>query len=85
MFSSTLSYAYLAMGRIAGIVQFGVREVTTGSVHFAAGVFVASEAGAIVTDSETGGSWTLKSKSLTLAANAALRDELTKLVASTCG
>ena len=82
MFSSSLSYAYLAMGRIAGIAQFGVREITIGSVHFAAGVFVASEAGAIVTDSETGGSWTLKSKSFILAANAALHDELTKLVAS---
>ena len=85
MFSSTLSYAYLAMGRIAGIVQFGVREVTIGSVHFAAGVFVASEAGAIVTDTETGGSWTLKSKSFILAPNAALHDELTKLAVSARG
>lgn len=85
MFSSTLSYAYLAMGRIAGIVQFGARELTVGSVHFAAGVFVASEAGAIVTDTETGGLWTLKSKSFILAPNSALHDELKELVGSAQG
>jgi myo-inositol-1(or 4)-monophosphatase len=80
MFSSTLSYAYLATGRIAGIIQFGVREITFGSVHFAAGVFIAAEAGAIVTDTETEGAWTINSKSFILAPTHAVHQQMIQLL-----
>lgn len=46
MYSTTLSFAHLADGRITGILHLGPPRIPrAGSVHFAAGCLVASEAG----------------------------------------
>lgn len=76
LFSSSVAYAYLAAGRIAGIVHFE----TSSPVHAAAGCFVAEEAGAVVTDLAEGGPWTLETRSFLLAATPALHRELWDLV-----
>jgi fructose-1,6-bisphosphatase/inositol monophosphatase family enzyme len=53
-----VSYAYLATGRIPGLLDFRVPTTNDyGSVHTAAGCFVAAEAGAIVTDLDTQREW----------------------------
>jgi len=81
MYSTTLSLAHLADGRIAGILHLGPpRKERAGSVHFAAGCLVASEAGAIVMDLETGKPWDLLTRSYLLASTPVLRDELLDLV-----
>ncbi len=77
LFSSTLSYAYLASGRIAGIVHIDV--LTSPPVHTAAGCLIAEEAGAIVTDLD-GRPWTLDTRSLLLAATSAVHRDLRDLV-----
>jgi myo-inositol-1(or 4)-monophosphatase len=81
-FSSTLSYAYVACGRIAAAVQFSSRSQVQpmGSVHTAAGCFVSREAGAIVTDLEDGGSWQLGTRSHLIAATPNLHRELSLIV-----
>ncbi len=80
-FSSTVSYAYPAVGRIAGIIHFGMPATGDyGSVHNAAGCFAAAEAGAIVTDLDTEGEWALNTRSFLIAANTALHDELREMV-----
>ena len=77
LFPSSLSYAYLALGRISGIVHFGLPSSDRhGSVHTAAGCFVASEAGASVTDLDNGEPWGLETHSLLLAATPALHEDL---------
>jgi len=76
LFSSSVAYAYLAAGRVAGIVHFE----TSPPVHTAAGCFVAAEAGALVTDLAAGGPWSLESRALLLAATPALHRELWDLV-----
>jgi myo-inositol-1(or 4)-monophosphatase len=81
MYSTTLSLAHLADGRIAGILHLGPpRKERAGSVHFAAGCLVASEAGAIVMDLETGKPWDLLTRSYLLASTPVMRDELLDLV-----
>jgi len=81
MYSTTLSLAHLADGRIAGILHLGPpRKERPGSVHFSAGCLVASEAGAIIMDLETGKPWDLLTRSYLLASTPAMRDELLKLV-----
>src|SRR5262249_194101 len=61
-FSSSLAYAYLACGRIAAVLQFSSRPKAHpyGSVHSAAGCFIAREAGAIVTDMDDGTPWNIR-------------------------
>jgi myo-inositol-1(or 4)-monophosphatase len=77
LFSSSVAYAYLASGRIAGILHFGLPSTNHhGSVHTAAGCFVAAEAGAIVTDLDTGKDWDLRTRSYLVAADRAIHDEL---------
>ena len=76
LFTSSVVYAYLAAGRIAGIVQVG----SSSPVHTAAGCFMAEEAGAVVTDLVEGGPWTLETRSFLLAATPALHHELHDLV-----
>jgi myo-inositol-1(or 4)-monophosphatase len=71
--NSTISAAYLAAGRVSA---YGCFYVT--SVHTAAGVLLAIEAGATVTDIE-GRPWTLESDSLLAAADDALHAELLAL------
>lgn len=80
LFSSTLSYVYAASGRISGILHFGKEKpIGHGSVHTAAGCFVAREAGAIVTDVDTGQPWRLSSRSHLVAASSSLHDQLLDL------
>lgn len=76
-FSSTLSYAWLATGRIAAIVHSG-----TSPVHVAAGCLLAAEAGAIVTDLD-GRPWSVAGRGVLAAATPALHAELLELVART--
>ena len=80
-FSSTLAYAYVACGRISAALQFPSRSPVppTGSVHSAAGCFIAREAGAIVTDLFDGSPWTLATRSFMMAATGDLNQELTRL------
>jgi fructose-1,6-bisphosphatase/inositol monophosphatase family enzyme len=81
MYSTTLSLAHLADGRLAGILHLGAARVPrAGSVHFAAGCLVASEAGAIVMDLETRRPWDLLTRSYLLAATREVQEELMKLV-----
>ncbi len=84
MYSTTLALAHLADGRIAGILHIGPapRRDRPGSVHFAAGCLVASEAGAIVMDIETGRPWDLLTRSYLLAANTEVQTELLSLLRS---
>jgi len=78
MLPTTLPYAYLASGRIAGVVQFGASS----PVHFAAGCLLASEAGALVTDLE-GRPWSVVGTGFIAAATPELHRDLRKLVDQT--
>ena len=81
MFPSTIGSAYLAAGRIAGMVYHGTSpEPSHGSVHSAAGCFVASEAGAVVTDLVDGVAWRPNTPSLLMAATPSLHDELKRAI-----
>ena len=76
-FSSSVAYAYLACGRIAGILHFGLPSSNSyGSVHTAAGCFVARQAGALVTDVDTGEPWNLETRSFLIAATRPLHQDL---------
>jgi myo-inositol-1(or 4)-monophosphatase len=69
-FSTTLSLAYVATGRVAGYVLFW-----TSAIHAAAGSLLAAEAGALVSDPD-GRPWTLSSDSLVASASPELHLEL---------
>jgi myo-inositol-1(or 4)-monophosphatase len=69
--SSTIALVYVASGRLAGAVYAPLGA----ALHFAAGVLLAGEAGAIVTD-HTGAGWTLDSPILVVAATRGLHTEL---------
>jgi myo-inositol-1(or 4)-monophosphatase len=80
-FSSTIAHFYLATGRIAGIIHLGLPSgAEIGSVHAAAGCLAAQEAGAIVTDLNTGRPWGLATYSVLIAATTRLHAELLDLV-----
>jgi myo-inositol-1(or 4)-monophosphatase len=72
--STTLGLVYIASGRLGAAVftPFGA------ALHFAAGVLLAREAGAIATD-HLGAEWTLASPILVVAAAPALHSELQPL------
>jgi myo-inositol-1(or 4)-monophosphatase len=77
IFSTTLALAYVATGRLAGAVY-----ATLGSpVHFAAGLLLAEEAGAVVTDA-TGAAWQLDSPFHVIATGRELHQELLAGVSS---
>ncbi|MEJ2762114.1 MAG: inositol monophosphatase [Gammaproteobacteria bacterium] len=76
-FSSSVGYAYLAAGRIAGIVHL---SPSLSPVHTAAGCFIAREAGAVMTDLDTGGSWSMETRSFLLGATPIVHDELREVV-----
>jgi myo-inositol-1(or 4)-monophosphatase len=81
MYSTTVSLAHLADGRISGILHLGPPRVPrVGSVHFAAGCLVASEAGAIVLDIETGKPWDLLTRSYLIAATPEVQGQLQELL-----
>jgi myo-inositol-1(or 4)-monophosphatase len=83
-FPSSLAYAYLACGRIAGALQFQSNSpVPYGSVHAAAGCLVAREAGAIIRDLDDGTPWTLSTRSFVMAASTELCEDLSRLVSAT--
>lgn len=75
LFPSSLAYAYVAAGRMSGILHFE----SASPVHTAAGCLVAGEAGAVVTDLE-GRPWTLDAPSVVVAATHSLHQELIDLV-----
>jgi myo-inositol-1(or 4)-monophosphatase len=81
-FSSSLAYAYLACERIAACLQFSSASVTAGSVHGAAGCLVAREAGATITDIDTGKPWKLSTSSFLMAASPDSHGKLWKIVSS---
>jgi myo-inositol-1(or 4)-monophosphatase len=82
-FSSTVAFAHLAAGRMSGILHFAIpKHQPYGSVHSAAGCFVAEEAGAEVRDLVTGKRWTLETRSFLVAASPKVRLELEELVRS---
>jgi len=79
---STIAYAFLAVGRVAGLIQFASgldKRDPPGSVHTAAGCFLAREAGAIVTDLK-GNDWTLLDREHIIASTPQIWEELRKLV-----
>jgi len=73
--STTLAFAYLAEGRVAGYILFWHWEGISSALHTAAGVALAREAGAKVTDKD-GKPWTVSSDSIIAAANPQLHKEL---------
>ena len=75
-FSSSIAYAYVATGRIAGLVQYSGH---LSSVHTAAGCFIAEQAGAVVTDTD-GRPWNLDNRSYVLAATPELHHQLRGLI-----
>jgi myo-inositol-1(or 4)-monophosphatase len=78
MIGSTLSFAYLASGRIAAYLLFEVSS----PVHVAAGALLATEAGARVTD--IGGElWTIGRRSVLAAASPAMHADLLELIGVT--
>jgi myo-inositol-1(or 4)-monophosphatase len=80
-FTSSVAYAYLAAGRISGLVHFAYDDAYRDPpVHTAAGCLVSQEAGAIVTDIATGGSWTLATRAFVLAATPDLHREIVELI-----
>jgi myo-inositol-1(or 4)-monophosphatase len=77
IFTTTLALAYVATGRLAGAVY-----ATLGSpVHFAAGLLLAEEAGAVVTDA-AGAAWQLDSPFHVIAAGGEMHQELLAGVSS---
>ena len=83
MYPSSVFGAYVAMGRMAAVLHFGVSLTANaiGSVHWAASCFMAEEAGAAVTDLNTGREWNLSTHSFLIASTRALHDDLYTLVA----
>jgi len=81
-FASSVAYAFVACGKISAALQFPSKSPVPpyGSVHSAAGCFLAQEAGAIVSDLETGEPWRLASASYLIAANDDLANELRRIV-----
>jgi myo-inositol-1(or 4)-monophosphatase len=81
-FSSSVAYAYLACGRISAVLQFSskARPNPFGSVHSAAGCFIAREAGAIVSDIFDGTPWTIETQGFLISATAELHRDLSQVV-----
>lgn len=71
--SSTISAAYVAAGRVSAYICFYVT-----AIHATAGVLLARESGATVTDVD-GAPWTLTSDSLLIAATVGLHTDLLAL------
>jgi myo-inositol-1(or 4)-monophosphatase len=73
-FATTQTLQFLARGQVAAYVT-----LSTEPLHGAAGVLLASEAGAVVTDA-AGAPWTVASTTIVGAADADLHDRLQRLV-----
>lgn len=74
---TTLSLPFLAAGRVSAYVIFSLP-----ALHSAAGILLAAEAGAVVSDMD-GGPWTVASSSLVAAATPELHRDLRALVDET--
>ena len=74
MLATTLCFAYVARGSLGGAVY----QCATLPVHFAAGLLLCEEAGALVTD-ERGGPWQVDGPIYIVAATADLSAELQRL------
>jgi myo-inositol-1(or 4)-monophosphatase len=82
-FSSSVAYAYMAIGRLAAVLQFSFPKAGVaqhGSVHSAAGCFIAQEAGAVVTDLDDHRPWRLATRSFLMASTMKLHDDLFRIV-----
>jgi fructose-1,6-bisphosphatase/inositol monophosphatase family enzyme len=75
MFGSTVSFAMVADGRQSAHVV----GISSGPMHTAPGCLLAEEAGATVTDFD-GNPWSVKSRSLVVAASAELNRALRALI-----
>ena len=77
-FSSSVATAFLACGRISAVLQFSarVKPHPHGSVHAAAGCFIAREAGAVVSDISDGTPWTLQTPGFLISATPELHHDL---------
>jgi myo-inositol-1(or 4)-monophosphatase len=84
-FPSGLAYAYAACARLAAALQFSGSALSKppsrkyGSVHSAAGCFIAREAGAIVRDIHDGTDWKLSTSGFVIAGSERLYEELLSL------
>jgi len=84
-FPSGLAYAYAACGRLDAALQFSGSAPgkppsrAYGSVHSAAGCFIAREAGAIVRDINDGTDWKLSTSAFVIAGSERLYEELLSL------
>jgi myo-inositol-1(or 4)-monophosphatase len=78
MLSSTVSFPYLATGRIAAYLLLDVSS----PVHIAAGTLLAEEAGAVVTD-RNGEPWAVDKASVLAAATPEMHAEILALIAAT--
>ena len=78
MLSSTLSFPYLATGRIAAYLLLDISS----PVHIAAGTLLAEEAGAVVTD-RTGARWTVDKPSVLAAGSPELHADILALLITT--
>ena len=74
---TTGAFAYIAAGRIAGHLLFGLSS----PVHTAAGCLLAEEAGALVTDL-CGNPWTVETRALLAAASPAIQASVLELLAA---
>jgi fructose-1,6-bisphosphatase/inositol monophosphatase family enzyme len=81
-FSSSVANAYLACGRISAVLQFSsnAKPNPHGSVHSAAGCFIAREAGAIVSDISDGTPWKIQTQGFLISATAELHRDLSQVV-----
>ena len=83
-FSSSVATAFLACGRIAAVLQFSARLNPNphGSVHSAAGCFVARQAGALVSDILDGSPWTIQTQGFLISATEELDRDLSHVIRS---
>jgi len=78
-FGTTLSFPYLATGRIAAYLVFSDALAGSAPVHSAAGSLLVREAGGVLSDAD-GNPWGIGSPTLVAAATPVLHDELCRLV-----
>ena len=83
-FSSSVATAFLACGRISAVLQFSARLKANphGSVHSAAGCFVARQAGALVSDIFDGSPWTIQTQGFLISATEELERDLSHVIRS---
>jgi len=83
-FSSSVATAFLACGRIAAVLQFSAKLKANphGSVHSAAGCFIARQAGALISDILDGSPWTIQTQGYLISATDELDRDLSHVIRS---